>query len=140
MKFVTPLCKRNPRRHLFDSSSHCRNIEYQRTPTLCVNPSCRVLCLRPPVAEICGHEKAPCGAHLTGGRSVFIADNLDTFTECAHIEESVSAARAKVTSTCSLSIVKPSAFKFTTFKLNKASFNESPSRKTEASDLGRQCH
>ncbi|KAH7934857.1 hypothetical protein HPB52_001410 [Rhipicephalus sanguineus] len=40
----------SPPRNLFDSNSHCRNVEYQRTPTLCANPSCTVLRLQPPVA------------------------------------------------------------------------------------------
>ncbi|KAH7957245.1 hypothetical protein HPB52_016512 [Rhipicephalus sanguineus] len=49
MKFVTPFCKRNPRRNLFDSNSHCRNVEYQRTPTLCANP--RVMRKNEPVYQ-----------------------------------------------------------------------------------------
>ncbi|KAH7985369.1 hypothetical protein HPB52_025688 [Rhipicephalus sanguineus] len=53
--WTAPYCSgntgiRNPRRNLFDSNSHCRNVEYQRTPTLCAIRRCTVLRLQPPVA------------------------------------------------------------------------------------------
>ncbi|KAH7984263.1 hypothetical protein HPB52_018729 [Rhipicephalus sanguineus] len=53
-----------------------------------------------------------------------------------HSASFAAPTRAKVTSACLLSIAKPSAFKFTNFKLNEAPFNESPSGKLKPATWG----